>query len=185
MTRNPDRPGSGRLVRAGLALLALAVGGYLASCRPFDVNVATPEPVQVDVTMDVHVYQHGSADSEEKKEEMAGYKKTMQNRRNRMGEIQELKNNRLVGESRLGTLEIRSVPAGDYGNYVRETVAAENRDREFLMQHEAREKDVPLADVRAEQWRHWQRKSFPGEWIEVAEDDAPGAFRWIQKPEAE
>jgi len=37
--------------------------------------------------------------------------------------------------------------------------------------------------VRREQWEHWQRKSFPGEWIEVAGDEA-GSYRWIQKEKA-
>src|SRR5690606_25089572 len=41
---------------------ALACG--LVSClKPFDVNVTTPEPIKVDLSMDVHVYQHGQPDT--------------------------------------------------------------------------------------------------------------------------
>lgn len=129
--------------------------------------------------MEVHVYQHGEPD-EVAKEARQSHKDAMTNRRNRMQEIQDLKNNRVVGESRDGALEIRSLPAGDYGDYVRKTVEAENADRNFLIEHEAQEKGTPVLEVRRMQWRHWQRKSFPGEWIEV-EGETPGEYRWIQK----
>lgn len=150
-----------------------------SACAPFDVNVSTDEPLKVDLSMEVHVYQHGEPDEAEK-EARATHKEAMTRRRNRMQEIQDLKNNRLVGEARDGTLAIRSLPAGDYGDYVKATVEAENEDREFLMEHEAGEKSVPVDEVRRLQWRHWQRKSFPGEWIEV-ETDTAGEYRWIQK----
>lgn len=143
------------------------------------MNVSTEEPLKVDLSMEVHVYQHGEPDAAEK-EARQTYKEAMTNRRNRMQEIQELKNNRLVGENREGLLEVRSLPAGDYGDYVRKTVDAENGDRNLLIEHEAAEKGTPGGEVRRLQWRHWQRKSFPGEWIEV-EGDATGEYRWVQK----
>lgn len=154
----------------------------LGACAPFDVNVGTEEPLKVDLSMEVHVYQHGEANEAEQEARLT-HKESMVSRRNRMEEIQELKNNRLVGESRNGVLEIRNLPAGDYGSYVRETVEAENADREYLMKHEAEQKDVPIVDIRRMQWRHWQRKSFPGEWIEIESDDDEG-YRWIQKKSA-
>lgn len=158
------------------AAAALALGGCL---KPFELNVNTPEPIKVDLSMDVHVYQHGAP--EKKKVEAVGdFRAAMDGTRNRMAEIQELKNSRLVGENRSGLLTVKTRPAGQYGDYVDETVAAENRDREVLMKHEAEEKDLDLSKVREDQWRHRQRKSFPGEWIEVADEDAT-AYRWIQK----
>ena len=39
------------------------------------------------------------------------------------------------------------------------------------------------AKIREEQWRHWQRKSFPGEWIEVESQDSSG-YEWQQKQAA-
>jgi len=165
----------GALCGAVSALLAAGIAG----CAPFDVNVSTDEPLKVDLSMEVHVYQHGEPDAAEK-ETRVSYKEAMSRRRNRMKEIQELKNSRLVGETRKGTLSIRNLPAGEYGNYVRETVKAENDDREFLIKREAEQKKVPEDEVRRMQWRHWQRKSFPGEWIEV-EADEPGSYRWVQK----
>lgn len=154
------------------------------SCKPFDVNVSTAEPITVDLSMDVHVYQHGAADKT-KKATMEDYKTVMGKRRDRMAQIQELKNNRLVGETHQGTLAIRNKPAADYGKYVEDTVRAENEDREFLIAHEAGEKGITTQEVREAQWRHWQRKSFPGEWIEVEADGAPDGFKWVQKEAAD
>ena len=163
----------------GAAICALA----LSSCLPtFDVNVQTPEPIKVDLSMDVHVYQHGNTDKKTA-ETQASYRAAMDSRRDRMAEIQELKNNRLVGENHEGKLTIRNKPAGEYGQYVVETVEAENKDREFLIRHEAEEKNASVETIREEQWRHWQRKSFPGEWIEVEDTDGSG-YEWEQKQAA-
>jgi hypothetical protein len=119
--------------------------------------------------MDVNVYQHGIVEKKEA-EAAADFRGAMESRRNRMSEIQELKNNRLVGEGRSGLLSIRNRPAGEYGDYVEKTVEAENLDREILMRHEAGEEATPIEAIREEQWKHRQRKSFPGEWIEVADE---------------
>lgn len=162
---------------AGTAGLSILV----ASCLPtFDVDVNTPEPIKVDLSMDVHVYQHGKVDKTTS-ERQANYRAAMDSRRNRMAEIQELKNNRLVGENHLGKLEIRNRPAGEYGEYVVKTVDAENEDRALLMKLEANEKKVSLDKIREEQWLHWQRKSFPGEWVEVKTESG---YRWEQKKAA-
>ena len=169
-----------------ISALAVAMAGapVLTSCVPtFDVDVNTPEPIKVDLSMDVHVYQHGGSDKENT-EKQASYRATMDSRRDRMAEIQELKNNRLVGENHLGKLTLRNRPAGEYGDYVEDTVEDENRDREFLMRHEAEDKGVSLASIREEQWHHWQRKSFPGEWIEVDATDGNG-YEWQQKQAAD
>lgn len=159
----------------GMALLALLPSSCLT---PFNVNVKTPEPIKVDLSMDVHVYQHAADSKKEDLKAAADFREAMDNRRNRMAEIQELKNNRIVGESHSGLLSIRNRPAGDYGDYVEKTIAAENSDRETLMNHEAKEKNVSIDKIRDEQWQHWQRKSFPGEWIEVADGSS---YRWEQK----
>lgn len=161
-------------------LLALA----LSSCLdPFNVNVTTEEPVKVDLSMDVHVYQHAAATTEKAATEQADYRAAMDTRRNRMAEIQELKNSRIIGENHLGKISIRNKPAGEYGDYITKTVDDENRDREALIKHEAAEKDISITKVQQEQWRHWQRKSFPGEWIEVDDEDGSG-MHWEQKASA-
>jgi len=164
-----------------LASTLVVSAHLLSSCiDPFEVNVNTPQPIKVDLTMDVNVYQHGTATEKEGAEAAADFRAAMDRRRDRMTEIQELKNNRLVGENRSGALSIKNRPAGEYGDYVEKTVEAENLDRELLMRHEAEEKSLTVEKVREEQWRHWQRKSFPGEWIEVAGEDGT-TYRWEQK----
>lgn len=162
----------------------LVAAAPLCSClKPFDVNVSTPEPIKVDLSMNVHVYQHGAATPKQEADAAEDFRAAMDRRRDRMSEIQDLKNSRLVGEGRSGLLSIRNRPAGEYGDYVEKTVAAENLDRETLMRHEASEKGVSLDSIREEQWRHWQRKSFPGEWIEVLAPDGQ-TYRWEQKQAA-
>lgn len=166
-----------------MSIVAAFCAGALSSCLPtFDVNVQTPEPIKVDLSMDVHVYQHGTTDKKAE-ETQASYRAAMDSRRDRMAEIQELKNNRLVGENHDGKLTIRNKPAGEYGDYVTKTVEAENKDREFLIHHEAEEKNVTVEQVREDQWHHWQRKSFPGEWIEVEAAGGSG-YTWEQKQAA-
>jgi hypothetical protein len=163
-------------------LVAMAALAFAGCGRPFDVNVSTDEPIRVDVNMDVHVYQHGK-DSPEAKAKREDYKTVLERRRNRMEEVQKLKNNRLVGEDHQGLLSIRNLPAGEYGLYVKKTVEEENADRDFLMNAEAEEKGTTIGEVRKGQWSHWQRKSFPGEWVQVAGDE-PDTYRWIQKEAA-
>ncbi len=177
MTRLPAIALLRCLSAPGAAMLAL---GLSACLKPFEVNVNTPEPIKVDLSVDVNVYQYNSGEKKKNDDASSDFREAMDRTRNRMGEIQELKNNRLVGEDRGGLLSIRNRPAGEYGDYVETTVEAENRDRELLMKREAEEEDTPLEKIREEQWKHRQRKSFPGEWIEVLEEDGR-SYHWIQK----
>ncbi len=160
-----------------VVLATVVVAG--AGCNTFDVNVAADEPIKVDLNMEVHVYQHGKAD-EDAAEARKSYKEVTTSVRNRMEEVQTLKDNRLVGENHEGLLSIREKPAGEYGQYVEKTVKAENEDREFLMNREATERGMSMAEIRENSWRHRNRKSFPGEWIEI-EGRKPDTYRWVQK----
>lgn len=170
---------------------------FVCSCKsskPFHVNVNAEEPIKLDLSMDIHVYNHAgkesdegkkssksSAKSAEKDKEIEKYTKVLESRRNRMAEVQEMKNARYVGENHLGLLELRSLPDGSAGDWVKKTVSAENDDRKFLMDHEADSKSKELAKVRAEQRQHILRKSHVGEWIEVDDLDNPGSYKWIEK----
>jgi hypothetical protein len=166
--------------------LAAAITMAFGSCKAFDINVGTEEPIkldpiQVDLTMRVDVYQY-SGNSEDKKQEVKNKANAHENLRNRMAEIQTLKNSRYVGENRLGLLSIRNLPAGKDGEYVQQTVDAENADRTFLMTDISNSSDppLPLENVQRQQWETRIEDSFEGEWIEVA-DDAADTYRWIQK----
>gem|GEM_PF-5511089 len=139
------------------ALLAAAVV-FAVGCDAFDINVGTKEPIKldpikVDLNMRVDVYQYDGKSDDEKKKEVANRNDAAKRMRDRGAEIQELKNNRLVGENHLGLLSIRNQPAGDYGDYVVRTVDAENADRIFLMTDISNRSGDALAAVRRDQWQ--------------------------------
>lgn len=164
--------------------LAAAITLAFGSCKAFDINVGTEEPIkldpiQVDLTMRVDVYQY-SGNSEEKKQEIKNVANAHENLRNRMAEIQTLKNSRYVGENHFGLLSIRNLPAGKDGEYVQKTVDAENADRTFLMTDLSNSSGTPLEDIQRQKWQTRIEGSFKGEWIEVAAD-APDTYRWTQK----
>ncbi len=163
-----------RLCSLIMPLLLLVQG-----CAGPQVRLATPEPIEVDITMRVDIYQHGGAagvvDKSSRKEEDTA---VSQRRRARMGEIQAFKNARLVGENRDGLLTLRKDPGGTYGQHVQTTVAAENADRLATMKALAAERGQTLATVQAQQGELWRNRSFHGEWIEVP---AAGGWQWRQK----
>lgn len=178
--RSPLRLPAGRTA----ALIAVALAP--AACRLPTVNVGTPEPIKIDpveIRMRVDVYQHDGAPPTED-EQQRDAAAAVDRQRNRMAEIQELKNNRFVGENHRGLLTIRDLPGGDYGDYVKKTVEAENEDRLFLMRAEARRRDALLSEIQEEQWRARVRDSFKGEWIEVA-GEQDGTYDWVRKPSSE
>jgi hypothetical protein len=173
-----------RQLPTGAALLACAALACVG-CKAFDINVGTKEPIKldpikVDLDMRVDVYQYDGKSDEKEKKAVANRNEAAKRIRDRGAEIQELKNNRFVGENSLGLLSIRNRPAGDYGDYVARTVDAENADRSFLMTDIANTDDRSLAEVRRDQWERRVSASFEGEWIEE-EGDAPDTFKWVEK----
>ena len=161
-------------------LLAVVVMG----CSGPTVRVETPEPLAVDINMRVDIYQHDGPATDALRQAVPGESlgAIEQRRRDRMEEIQTLKNNRLIGENHDGLLTIRSLPPGKYGRYVRETVEAENADRMAEMKARAESEQTPLADVQRNLANLWRERSFPGEWIEVPAAD--GSWTWVQKAES-
>ena len=101
----------------------------LAGCAP-TINLATPAPIKVDVGVRLDVYQK-SAPTKAKEEQSS--LEIAANRRLRSGEIQQLKNNRIIGEDRDGYLAMRNAPQDPkYLEYVQGIIAAENADRSYL-----------------------------------------------------
>ena len=154
--------------------LVVALLPVLAACSP-TVRVATPEPLKVDVDMRVDIYQHATSDAPAEGPEA----EVQDRRRARMAEIQNVKNARIVGENRHGLLSVIQAPPGEYGDYVRRTLEAENADRLALMKQLAAERRVPMAQIETEQATLWRERAFPGEWIETQGTD--GTWRWEQK----
>jgi uncharacterized protein YdbL (DUF1318 family) len=164
---------------AGLTLVML-----LGGCGGFPVHISTPQPLEVNVTMRVDIFQHARQTADETGETPAApeasAKETIESRRrDRMAEIQRFKNSRLVGENRYGLLTIREAPAGPYGQRVQETVEAENADRKALMKTLAAEQHVAQSRIEADQAALWRERAFPGEWIE--QQQADGTWQWVQK----
>lgn len=155
----------------------------VAGCGGVPINLRTSQPLQVDVTMQVNIYQQktqavGDTETAAPTSDTATSDDELR-RRQRMGEIQTAKNSRLVGENRDGLLSVIRLPPGEYGKRVEALAAAENADRRALMQAEAMSRRIPLATVQAEQAAEWRARAFPGEWVE--EQQADKTWRWAQK----
>ncbi len=173
MTTSPPRTASLPFTRGGIACAAL----LLAACKQLpEVPITTPEPLEVNLNMRLDIYQY-RGDEPVDKEAAKGVAEATQRMRNRMAEVQTYKNNGLLGEDHRGLLQIREVPAGDWGVQMKKDVAAENEDRMLLMRNKAREADRPLHEVEAEQWRLRVQQANRGEWIEVPGESA-GSFQW-------
>ena len=171
------------LKTASLSLAFLVVVGC-ANGPTINLDTKKPlkvDPVKVDLNMRVDVYQHPDANAQKRVTAVqATTTEDAQTRlRNRMGEVQVLKNNRIVGESRQGLLEIRNKPPGEFGEYVQRLVEAENKDRVAMMQDIAQKKNLASEEVQRQQAELARNKAFSGEWIEVPQSD--GTFVWKQK----
>jgi hypothetical protein len=159
-------------------LLTTAVVAALAGCSAPNINLSTAQPIKVDIAMRLDVYQHNK-DAAKKPASDGLPSDPETRRRNRMADIQNFKNSRLVGEGRDGLLSIRMDTPGEAGDYMRKTVASENEDRMVLMSARTEKEKRNLADIQAEQAALWRQRSFQGELIELANPD--GTFGWVAK----
>ena len=170
----------GPMVRAISTFLCTSAAlCFGAGCAGLPVNLSTNESIKVDINMKVDVYQHGEKTPKPSASTKAASDELPMRRRNRMGELQLLKDSRLIGENHLGLLTVRNEPPGEYGKYVQHTVEAENSDRETEMQRIARERNISIEDLRREQAKLTCANAFNGEWIEVPQTD--GSYSWIKK----
>jgi hypothetical protein len=175
-------------------VIGCAIGMSACSSLP-DVNLTTDEPLKVDINVRLDVYQHEGKEGEASAASDAGTSAeaaaviadakvsadmVAKRKRDRMEEIQELKNNRLVGENHRGLLTIRTLPLEEYGDYVKKTVEGENYDRNYLMRVEAKERNALLHTVQETTWNENIARSYEGEWVEVA-GEKEGTFGWEQK----
>ena len=147
------------------ASLAGLVGGacLLAGCAP-TINLATPNPIKVDVGVRLDVYQKTSPTKEKEQQSTL---EIAANRRQRTGEIQALKNDGVIGEDRDGYLDLRKPPTDPkYLSYAQGIVKAENDDRAFLYLSNAQTQNKPLEMIESEYAQLWTARAFPGEWIQ-------------------
>ena len=157
----------------------LAATSLLCACAGPTVNLATPDPIKVDIAMRLDVYQHARESAKQAADKSAPDPAAA--RRNRSADIQTFKNSRIVGEGRDALLSIRVETPGDYGDYIRAAVRAENADRMALLKAEAERQKSALPDIQAKQAEINRNLAFKGEWIEV--EKSPGNFQWEQKDE--
>ena len=158
-------------------LLLLSAAVALAACKTLpQIPITTPKPLEVNLNMRLDVYQY-RGDEPQDKEALKNATEATERMRNRMEEIQTLKNNQLVAEDHRGLLLIREVPSGDWGPQVKKAVAAENEDRMMLMRQKAKDANRPLHEIEDEQWHLRSEQADAGEWIEVP-GPTPGSFQW-------
>jgi uncharacterized protein YdbL (DUF1318 family) len=153
----------------------LLFGAALCSftgCVP-TVNLATPQPVKVDIGVRLDIYQKTpptKANEEQSSLQIAA------DRRLRSGEIQQLKNDRVIGEDRDGYLDIKKAPTDPkYLAYAKSVVTTENADRSVLYLASAQSQSKPLELIEGEYAQLWRDRAFPGEWVQK-EDGT-----WTQK----
>lgn len=164
-----------------LTVITAATALFLTACAGPTVNLATPQPIKVDIAMRLDVYQHAKEASKKSTPTSTTSTDPAEARRNRMADIQTFKNSRLVGEGRDALLAIRVETPGDYGDFIRKTVDAENTDRMALMKSDAEKQKTSLPQIQTKQASLAAKLAFKGEWIEVIKAD--GSSEWIQKEE--
>ena len=148
--------------------------GVIVSCAP-TIRLDTPEPVKIDVSMEVDVYTHeekSSGAAQADKEQ----KTPRERRRYRMAEVQNLKNDRVVGEGNTGYLVVKAPPTDPvYADYAQKIVTQENEDRKLLFKEEASAEDKPVDVVAREFADRARESSLPGEWVQDDEGN------WVEK----
>lgn len=157
-----------------VALASCSLILLVSGCAP-TVRLDTPEPVKIDVAMKVDVYTH---QQESSGQAGAGKEKKTprERRRHRMAEVQNLKNDRIVGEGNDGYLEMHTVPTDPtYADYAQRILAEENDDRKKIFDQQAEEKDKPVRQVAREFAQRAIEASFPGEWIQKPDGE------WVRK----
>ena len=147
-----------------MPLAGVLVGAWcLGGCAP-TINLATPDPIKVDVGVRLDVYQK-TAPTKAKEEQSS--LEIAANRRLRSGQIQQLKNDRVIGEDRDGYLDIRNPPKDPkYLAEATSVVSDENADRSFLYLANAQAQNKPLEMIESEYAQLWSDRAFPGEWIQ-------------------
>jgi len=143
----------------GAPILGL-LGVFLAGCA--QVNLNTPEPLQVDVKMKVDVENKGGLSAKEESPLSAAEERRMLSH-----QVQELKNDRKAGEGRDGLLVLKEVPKDPtYADYARSVVAKENAARKKLFNEKAKVEDKTPEKYAREFSERARESCYPGEWIQ-------------------
>lgn len=142
--------------------------GIIAACSSLPpVRLETPKPIKIDVDVKVKI------DAIKKEDRVVAGGAVGTTRRSRMEQVQNLKNNRIVGENNKGYLAVREIPPAWKGkeDYINEVVAAENNDRQVLYGEKARVEKKPFEEIEKIHAAEWREQSFKGEWIQTPEGE--------------
>jgi uncharacterized protein YdbL (DUF1318 family) len=169
---------------------------------------APKEPIKVDVSMRIDVYQHIQKDintiedivsgsggevsstgqqsmldlfivSAYAQEDLdAAIKEAALRRKGRLPELQSLMSQGIIGEDKFGLLEI--IKASDASSVTEGLVAAENYDRMLIYKELARKNNTPLGDIQGIYALRLQQDAPSGTPIEVL-DEATGDSEWKNK----
>ena len=154
----------------------------ISACKLPEVNLATTEPLKVDIKVDLNVYQHSTPEAAAAADKATEAIEEVQKRKyNRAKEIQELKNQRFLAETHRGLLLLRNPPAGTYGEYVKKLTEDENADRMKLMTADAAKAKQELKVVMDERHAANVKNAYAGEWIEVPDPAKPESYKLEQK----
>jgi uncharacterized protein YdbL (DUF1318 family) len=146
-----------RFTTAALLGAALCTG-----CLP-TINLATPQPVKVDVAVRLDIYQKTPIKTKGETSSL----EIAKDRRLRSGEIQQLKNDRVIGETRDGYLDLLHPPKDPkYLAYAKSVVDAENTDRTVLYLASAQSESKPLELIEEQYAKLWHDRAYPGEWVQ-------------------
>ena len=145
--------------------LLLGFGSFwVTSCALPTINLATPQPVKVDIGVRLDIYQKTPPT---KAKDQQSSLQIAADRRLRSGEVQQLKNDRVVGEDRDGYLDIKNAPAdAKYLAYAKSVVTEENADRSILYLANAQSQSKPLELIEQQYAQLWRDRAFPGEWVQ-------------------
>jgi hypothetical protein len=139
-------------------------------CAP-SVQLTTPEPLKVDITMTVDVNQKSI---EAPKTRIIGQNeaKAMQRREQRSGEIWSMKNDGVAIEGENGYLQANPKTGWD-PQYVNQVVVDENQDRHTLYEAEARDDSRPIRVVEEEAGKLLKDQTYLGHTNQVKKVTVP------------
>ncbi|MCC7518009.1 MAG: DUF1318 domain-containing protein [Verrucomicrobiae bacterium] len=139
---------------------SLVFGGLLLAlvgCAP-TVQIATPEPLKVDIAMTIDVNQKTSAGSEKRPLGDAEVE-ALRRREARSGEIWTMKNDGVAVETVKGYLEAHPKSGWDSAA-VKKLVAEENADRKLMYEAEAISESRPMTAIEEEAGRLLRQQAY-------------------------
>ena len=129
-----------------------------AGCAP-TVHINTPEPLKVDISMKVDVYQRGDLGGAAARKLGEEESKALRRRDDRSGEIWAMKNDGAVIEGKNGYLEAQTKSGWDPA-LVNKLAAEENSDRRILYEFEAKESARPVAVIEEEAGKRLRQQAY-------------------------